>query len=336
VIVAIDAMGALRLAAFPIRRARRVTAPRRPRAPLPVRVPALAALIAATLICRAESGIAAEPAFLSRLLSPDPGWHATRGALGATQDGLGGHLGNPAALAVTRQARFRLSHLNCGESLAREWVAAGFPLGGGRSLACDAGVLHAAALRGYDVDGRETGALHASEWNAGVTGAWALREGVAVGLGGRYFRLEDPVNPLGAMTASLGLLLRGGTRAVGIAANDLGPRITAAHGAWEPPTCWVLGVEQSDRARRWTLGGGISTRPGPAHRVSCGAVLRPAPGVELLGGYSLEAFSAGPAESGWGSGLAVSQSGFSVSYAVQSSAALGLSHQFGIGFTAAH
>jgi len=292
----------------------------------------LACVLLAAAPARPAAAEAGERIFASRGLAPDPAWHASAGAFGATGSGLGASLGNPATLARTPLPSAAASHLTWAEGITREWLAAGWAVSNRAAMALDAGFLRAPALPGFDADGNAAGEFQPSEWHGGVSFAFAASPAIALGLGARYFRLEDPAAPVGAPALSGGLLWHGATRAAGLALTDAGMRVRGETGRWDLPTAWTAGVEQTVAGGWWTLAAAASGTPSGLERLRAAVSARPSHWCELLGGYDL-ASGAGSSEGGvWSAGAVLASRGMQASYAVQSSETLGLTHQFGLGF----
>lgn len=289
----------------------------------------VAAFLALLLPAAGGRGAAAsDSVFLSRTLAPDPLWQATSGGLAGTGRGLSGALGNPAAVARLSGRRAAVSHLVWAEDLSREWLGLGGPVGGRWALLLDASMLHGPALQGFDAEGRRTGTFDPSEWNSGITASAAVGRGLDLGVGARYFRLEDPADPVGGWGLSAGAWWALGPRGIGLSVTDLGSVDGSASGSYSLPTRWRAGVEQTfegGSVAALTLEGGESD----ALRLSAGVIVRPLEWVSLLGGVSSGQGYDGR-ELGWSTGLSIEGGGVIGSYAYREAGELAATHQFGV------
>lgn len=265
---------------------------------------------------------AAEEAFASRTLAPEPGWQATAGAFAVTDTRPGALGANPAAALGPDRPTLVFSHLAWVGGLAREWAALAGPLGGRVGIGADVGLLRGASLEGYDEAGNSTGAFAPTEWDAGACLGLALGRGFELGLGARYYRLEDPTTPLSSVGASAGLAWRGAGRALALAVSDLG---RPNDDRYTLPTRYRLGGEQ------WishALRLGAALESGEQTAFSAGAEIHPASWFALLGGLGSE-----PAEGGrgtfWSTGMRIERAGVQASYAYVLDGELGDRHHLG-------
>ncbi len=270
--------------------------------------------------------------FGTRNLALDPYEQATQGGFAATDIRSGSDVNNPALAAGFQRPTASFSHLSWAGDLSREWASVATPLTSRFGFGANLGFAHGPSLPGYDEAGISTGAFSVSEWSLGLSLGAHLGHGLTLGLGSRYFRLEDPTSPIGALGGSAGLRWSDGQWAVGAAVTDVQvasfeSETGTASGEWDLPTRVRGDVEG------WVL---------PAFRVGVGAELgadeslfhlgtelRTRPWLSLLGGI---AASSGGVESDfdWSAGLRAEHAGVRVAYAFRSEAELGDLHQFGL------
>lgn len=263
-------------------------------------------------------------AFSSHTLSPDPVWSAMGGARAATTQAVTAGIGNPASAALLDRASVSGSHLVWAEDLAREWAVLATPLGSRVGLTVDAGLLHGPELMGYDIDGQSTGAFRVSEWNAGAAVGVRLASSLSAGLGARFFRLEDPADPLTGVGVSAGLRLGDEMRAIGFSATDLGPAVESTAGeAFSLPTAYRCGGEYTIGFA--TAAAGVEMRDGQT-RASFGTQVRPRDWFALLGGVG----TSRDGELAWSTGVEVVHDGMRFAYAMQPAGSLGATHQLGV------
>jgi len=265
--------------------------------------------------------------FSSRSLAPDATWLATRGAGAVSGTGLSSAMGNPAALTGLRRSGIAVSHLAWAGDLSRDWISVGSPLGSRLRFGLDASLLHGSALQGYDALGQETETFSASEWNLSPQLAFDLSPEFAIGAGLRYFRLEDPSDPVGGMGFSAGVRWARESRSLGASLTDWGSAQKTPAGSFDLPSRWRVGVEQSfggfASAALSALGTADETR------ILAAASYHPVPWVSLLGGVESGEGLDG-SSIGWSTGLSADRGGIVASYAFSDSPALGSIHQFGI------
>lgn len=252
------------------------------------------------------------------------------GARSATGLGLAAALGNPAAVAALDGGQAAFSHLQWAGGLSKQWAGAGLPLRQGAAITLDAAVLHGPELQGYDIDGVATVPFQAMEWNAGLHTALPLGKGLAVGLGARLLRLEDPTDPLTAVGFSLGLQSRGVTRTAGIALIDAGGPMQGAQGSYVLPTRWRAGVEQEVAQGRLLIAASVDGGIKSAVRGAIGIVVRPVALMELMGGLQTGSDGEGGSPVGWATGATVKLVGVAVSSAFRQERTLGATYLIGI------
>lgn len=263
-------------------------------------------------------------AFSTHALAPDPVWSALGGARAVTGQAHAAGIGNPANAALLDQTSISGSHLMWAEDLAREWAVLATPLGNGAGLTVDAGLLHGPELNGYDIDGQSTGAFQVNEWNAGATIGMSLASDFNAGFGARFFRLEDPTNPLSGMGVSAGLRWGNETHAVGISATDLGKAVESASGeSFGLPTAYRMGGEYTIGFTTAALA--LEMR-GDRTLARFGTQIHPREWFSLLGGIG----STADGELAWSTGVEVVHDGLRFAYAMQPAGSLGPTHQLGV------
>ena len=276
------------------------------------------------LLVLASAGAAhsSEEAFDSRTLAPDPTWQATAGAFAVTESRPSALAANPTGALATACPTAAFSHLQWAADLSREWAALTTPLGSRLGVGADLGLLRGAALEGFDEAGNSTGTFSPTEWDAGAALALALGRGFDLGVGTRYFRLEDPVVPLTSLGFSFGVRWAGGPRTVAASVTDLG---STSDDRYSLPTRYRLGAEQ------WVssfLRIGLGAEVGTATAFALGAELHPTPWIALLGGLGSETGESGRGTH-WSTGLSLERSGVRASYAFVLDGELGDRHQLG-------
>lgn len=281
----------------------------------------------------APSTAAQESAFSSHDLAPEPAWQALQGSRAATGGDLSSPQGNPAAAALFPQAAVSFSHLSWPGGLSREWAGTILPLAPRWNLAAAAGLLRSDVLPAFDADGLQIGTLQPVEWNAGAALARVMGSSYAIGIGARFFRLEDPSAPLSAAAVSAGLLWNGASRRGGFSVTDAGPAAVSSARQYPLPTRVRMGFEQEFGQGRWLGAMTLEGEPGIGRvRLRFGFVARPLPWLELMSGVSAGEDVGESGASRWSAGARLTQGDFAFSYAYGSSAALEASHQFGLGF----
>ena len=281
-------------------------------------------LAGAALLCAlSTASVAGEEAFQSRTFAADPTWQATAGAFAVTGGGAGSLAANPALASELSRPTIALSHLQWAAGLSREWAALSTPLGTRFGVGADFGLLRADALDGFDEAGNPTGTFSPSEWDVAASVGADLGQGFGLGAGVRYFRLEDPTEPLTSVGISAGATWSGETRSFAVSAVDLG---STSDSRYELPTRYRAGAQQwlAPWAR---LGAGVEY--GTELSLSVGTELRPAPWLSLLAGAGQESGDTGRGMF-WSTGLGFERSGVHASYAFIVDDVLGDRHQLGI------
>ena len=286
---------------------------------------AFAGVLSAALsfaILPAQMAEASEEAFASRTLAADPMWQATAGAFAVTETQVSALAANPAGASAATRPTLAFSHLQWAADLSREWAALSTPVGPRLGLGADVGLLRGASLPGFDEAGNSTGTFAPTEWNAGAALGVGLGRGVDLGLGARYFRLEDPSEPLTSVGFSAGLRWSGESRTFGAAVTDLG---STSDDRYALPTRFRAGAEQ------WfspMLRVGVGAEAGRNTAVSLGVELQPTRWVSLLGGLGSENGEQGRGVH-WSSGFSLEHTGVRASYAFILDGDLGDRHQLG-------
>ena len=271
---------------------------------------------------------AEETSFQSQTLAPDATWQALSGATAALGEGLSGVRGNPAGLGALRGVRSAASHLIWPGDLAREWVAIGGPVASSVGAWADVSVLHGPALPGYDADGGSTGDFSPTEWAAGAAVSASVTGDLHLGLGARYFRLEDPSAPVSGVGVSAGGRFDWGSRSMGLSVSDLGTVDAGDRGTYGLPTTWRLGVRQVLESSATVYAGGYH-REGSGLGGVLGVSVHATPWASLHGGAEwVEDASETPL--GWSSGVSLTRDRMTLSYAFRSLEALPPAHQFGL------
>lgn len=274
------------------------------------------------VLTTAGTARSAEEAFASRTLAPDPAWQATSGAFAVTEDRPSALAANPAGATAISIPTAAFSHLQWAAGLSREWAALTAPLGSRLGIGADVGLLRGAALDGFDEAGNSTGTFSPTEWDAGASLGAKLGRGMGIGVGARYFRLEDPTEPLTSVGLSFGLRWTTGSRSVGASVTDLG---TTSDDRYALPTRYRVGAEQ------WIssfLRVGVGAEMGLGSLVAVGAEFHPTPWLSLLGGLGSESGEGGRGVH-WSTGLSLERSGIRGSYAFILDEELGDRHQIG-------
>ena len=274
----------------------------------------------------AVPAMAAEEAFSSRALAPDPEWQGVAGARAATGMELSAGLGNPAATANLDAPGAAFSHLSWAAGLAREWAAIGGPIAGPVAGMVDGGVLRSSSLEGFDASGNSTGSFSVSEWNLGACLATRLGSGFQLGVGARTFHLSDPIAPLEGLGFSAGLAYRLGGTSLGISITDQGRNVGDA--GYRLPTRWHAGIEVSPGLRRWLVAVAADGNPSGEQALHAGGILRPFAWLDLQGGATIKAdqgIGATPS-----AGVSLRQGSFTFQYAYCRAGELGSTQQFGL------
>lgn len=275
-----------------------------------------------------ESVRAGDASFSSHLLAPDASWQALSGANAPLGEGLSGVRGNPAGLGAMDGVRSAASHLMWAGDLAREWVAVGGPVSSRLGAWADVSVLHGPALPGYDESGVSTGTFAPVEWAAGGAVSVSATADLHVGLGARYFRLEDPSEPVSGVGVSTGVRFDWGSRAIGLSVSDVGTARAGDHGDYSLPTTWRAGALQLLEGIG-TMYAGAYHQEGSGWGGVFGVTVYATPWASLHGGAD---WADDPVDSalGWSSGVSLTRDRLTLSYAYRSIDVLASAHQFGL------
>ncbi len=151
--------------------------------------------------------------------------------------GLVGAAWNPAALARLDQTELAFSHAGLDDQTSQEWVGLGGRFATSSMHWAVTGLYHGqGSFEGRDATGVSTGTFGVSDMALGVHVARPLAPGVAVGLGAKYVsEVLDNVSGSG-LTFDAGMQARAGLLGLGVAAQNLGGRMSYAGASFPFPS----------------------------------------------------------------------------------------------------
>lgn len=158
-------------------------------------------------------------------------------------DDLGGAAWNPAALARIHGAQLALSHAGLPDRSRQEWGAVGGRLGGRGARWGLSGLYRGeGTFEGTDDAGNPTGSFGVSSFALGVTLAQELGSHALLGVTARGVREQIASASGSGLTFDAGLLLRAGPLGLGLAARNVGGRMSYGPSRHPFPATYGVGV----------------------------------------------------------------------------------------------
>ncbi|MGH7730468.1 MAG: PorV/PorQ family protein, partial [Candidatus Eiseniibacteriota bacterium] len=208
---------------------------------------ALVAALVASLVAAAAAQAGYENAgttaanFLA--LGSGPRTLAMGGAILGLGDDAPGAAWNPAALGWVNGTEAALSHAGLPNRSLQEWGVVGGRIGGSQTRWAVTGLYHGdGTVEGRDATGASTGSISVSSLAAGATLARQLGGRATFGLGAKAVR-EDIASASGSgFTLDAGLMVRAGRFGLGVAAQNLGGRMSYGASTYPFPTSYGVGL----------------------------------------------------------------------------------------------
>jgi len=149
---------------------------------------------------------------------------------------------NPSAIAGLEGPSAALHHSNWYQETFHEFAALGIPVGEGTAVAASVGYIHYGTLEGYDAENNPTGEFSPSNTVVSISAARHWGEAISFGVTGKYFQEDFETGSYSGWALDIGAQYHWGSLAVGVAALNLGPEITAGGSSYSLPRRFRAGV----------------------------------------------------------------------------------------------
>ncbi len=165
------------------------------------------------------------------------------GAVLGLGDDVGGAAWNPAALGWVNGTEGALSHAGLPNGTFQEWAAVGGRFGGSPTRWAVNGLYQGeGSFDGLDATGASTGSFSVSSMAFGATLAHQLGQRATLGVGAKAVREHIATASGSGFSFDAGLMVRAGLFGIGIAAQNLGGRMSYGASNYPFPTSYGVGL----------------------------------------------------------------------------------------------
>ncbi len=196
------------------------------------------------LLCSAAAAQDHPGSGAAEFLNVDPG--ARPGSMGGAFAAIAGDISglpyNPSSLAGLGGAAATVHHTNWYQHTFQEYAALGIPVGDETAVAASVGYIHYGPIEGYDAADNPLGEFSPSNTVLSISAARQWGSSISFGVTGKYFQEDFETGSYSGWALDIGAQYHWGSVAVGVAALNLGPQITAGNSSYALPRRFRAGI----------------------------------------------------------------------------------------------